>query len=69
LKQPPPPSQATLAGKGCKMGQAYIFMRIAYYPSTLANMTVIILFSEMLKIFKKYFFQIKKIVKDNSEQG
>jgi hypothetical protein len=28
--------------------------------STLANLTLIILFSEMLKIFKNYFFQITK---------
>jgi hypothetical protein len=30
------------------------------YPSTLANLTLILLFSEFLKIFKNYFFQIKK---------
>jgi hypothetical protein len=37
------------------------------YLSSLANSTLIILFSNMLKIFKNYFFQIKKkIVKENS---
>jgi hypothetical protein len=37
------------------------------YLSTLANSTLIILFSEMFKILRNYFFQIKKnIVKENS---
>jgi hypothetical protein len=59
-----------LLAKGAKWDKHIFLWWIAYYyPSTLANTTVIILFSEMLKIFKKYFFQIKKIVKDNREQG
>jgi hypothetical protein len=41
---------------------------LLHYPSTLANSTLIILFSEMLKFSKKYFFQIKKYnMKDNNE--
>jgi hypothetical protein len=43
-------------------------MQLTAYPSTLANLTLIILFSEMVKISKNIFFQIlKNIVKDNSE--
>jgi hypothetical protein len=38
------------------------------YTSTLANSTLLISFSEMLKFSKFYFFQIKKpIVNDNPE--
>jgi hypothetical protein len=33
-----------------------------YYPSTLANSPLIILFSKMLKFSKNDFFQIKKIL-------
>jgi hypothetical protein len=33
---------------------------VAQYLSTLADLTLIILFSEMLKFSKKYFFQIEK---------
>jgi hypothetical protein len=38
-----------------------------YYPSTLANSTLIILFSEMLKFSKLISSNSKNIVKDNSE--
>ncbi len=38
-----------------------------YNPSTLANSTLIILFSEMLKFSKMISSKSKKIVKDNSE--
>jgi hypothetical protein len=34
--------------------------KVFIYLSTMANSTLIILFSEMLKISKNYFFQIKK---------
>jgi hypothetical protein len=38
------------------------------YLSTLANSTLIVLFSEMLKIFKKLFLPNQNIiVKENSE--
>jgi len=37
------------------------------YLGTLANLRLIILFSELLKFSKIYFFQIKNIVKDISE--
>jgi hypothetical protein len=39
----------------------------AKYPSTLANSTLIILFSELLKISKMISSKSKNIVKDNSE--
>jgi hypothetical protein len=39
----------------------------ACYPSTLANLTLIILFSELLKISKTISFKSKNIVKDSSE--
>jgi hypothetical protein len=48
----------------------YTYLYLFYIPfSTLASSTLIILFSEMLEIFKKnYFFQIKKILgKENKE--
>jgi hypothetical protein len=37
------------------------------YLSTLANLTLIILFSEMLKFSKKISSKSKNIVKENSE--
>jgi hypothetical protein len=37
------------------------------YPSTLANLTLIILFSEMLKFSKIISSKSKNIVKDNGE--
>jgi hypothetical protein len=37
------------------------------YPSTLANLTLIILFSEMLKFSKIISVKLKNIVKKNSE--
>jgi hypothetical protein len=37
------------------------------YPSTLANLILIILFSEMLKFSKLISSKSKSIVKDNSE--
>jgi hypothetical protein len=41
---------------------------LLHYPSTLANSTLIILFSKMVEILKNYFFQIKKyIMKDDNE--
>jgi hypothetical protein len=40
---------------------------IYYYPSTLANLTLIILFSEMLKFSKIISSKSKNIVKENSE--
>jgi len=46
-----------------------IFMQhyFTIYPSTLASLTLIILFSEMLKVFKKLFLPNRKIyVKENS---
>jgi hypothetical protein len=37
------------------------------YPSTLANLTLIILFTKMLKITKAISSKSKNIVKENSE--
>jgi len=38
-----------------------------YYPSTLANLTLILLFSEMLKFSKTISSKSKNIVKENNE--
>ncbi len=38
-----------------------------YYPSTLANSTLIILFTKMLKFSKDISSKSKNIVKENSE--
>ncbi len=47
--------------------EIYQIVPMIYYPSTLANSTLIILFSEMLKISKIISSKSKNIVKDNSE--
>jgi hypothetical protein len=52
---------------GITVTHEYAMITADYYPSTLANSTLIILFSEMLKFSKIIFFQIKKCMKDNSE--
>jgi hypothetical protein len=43
------------------------FVRWGDYPSTLANLTLSILFSELLKFSKIIFSKSKNIVKKNSE--
>jgi hypothetical protein len=40
---------------------------VKHYPSALANLTLIILFSKMLKFAKNIFTNQKIIVKENSE--
>jgi len=42
------------------------FLCCFHYLSTLVNLTLIILFSETLKFFKNYFFQIKKYCEEKS---
>jgi hypothetical protein len=55
-----------------KLRLYYVVLRLAdlskyvVYPSTLANLTLIMLFLKLLN-FKNYFFQIKNIVKENNE--
>jgi hypothetical protein len=43
------------------------FQKVSLYLSTLASLTLIILFSEMLKFSKYIFSKSKNIVKENSE--
>ncbi len=48
--------------------KSYLFSQLlGHYPSTLANLTLIILFSEMLKFSKIISSKSKNIVKENSE--
>jgi hypothetical protein len=51
---------ARLCGKVIQNPQQMALDLQTKYPSTLANSTLIILFSKMLKFSKSYFFLIKK---------
>ncbi len=49
------------------MNLYFDYYRYGYYPSTLANLTLIILLSEMLKFFKTISSKLKNIVEKNNE--
>jgi hypothetical protein len=55
------PPNALLLAKGAKWDKHLFLWWIAYYPSSLANLTVIILFSEMLKFSKNISSKSKKL--------
>jgi hypothetical protein len=50
-----------------KLAVEILKLLLEKYPSTLANLTLITLFSEILKISKIISSKLKNIVKDNNE--